>query len=192
MSKKKIREAKTEFYRKALSSSKLKDVWKIIHSVLNPPPNRIKIKPAELNTHFASTAFRTIGKHPIPTAETEAFINNAGIPTTYSQVLKIIKTCVMIHPLVLTKSLLKFIKIAAEYLCSPLTHIINNFILHNKYPSQWKTARIQPINKINIPTDISDYRPISILSCMSKIFEKIVLAQLITYIENSTIYTEKP
>ena len=79
---------------------------------------------------------------------------------------------------------------AADHICSPLTHILNNFIHHNKYPMPWKIARIQPINKVTNPTEKSDYRPISILPCMSKLFEKLVLSQLITFIENSTIYKD--
>ena len=69
LSKKKIREAKTKYYRKSLSSNKPKEVWKIIHSVLSPPANRIRITPDDLNSHFSSTAFRTIGKLPVPRSE---------------------------------------------------------------------------------------------------------------------------
>lgn len=199
LSKKKIRQAKTEYYRKALNSPKPKEVWKIINSILHPPPNRIKIKPSDLNSHFASTAFRTIGKLPVPKSDIKTFIQNADIndetsfrlrPGTYSAVLKIIKNMRNDTSTGPDQIPSKFIKMVAEHICSPLTYIINTFISQNKYPNPWKQSRIVPINKISNPVDRSDYRPISILPCLSKIFEKIVLHQLVDFIDTTAIYKE--
>ena len=79
---------------------------------------------------------------------------------------------------------------ALDHICSPLTHIVNTCIHKNIFPDLWKQARIQPISKVPKPQDKSDYRPISILPCFSKIFEKIVLEQLVSYIERSSIYKD--
>ena len=59
-------------------------------------------------------------------------------------------------------------------------------ILYNKIfdsgviPNQWKKATVIPIRKPNKPlNDVSGYRPISLLSCISKTLEKIVSRRLV-------------
>ena len=83
---------------------------------------------------------------------------------------------------------MSFIKPVAEYLESPLTFIINNFIVTSTFPGIWKIARISPIPKIVNPSQLKDYRPISILPILSKIYEKLVLQQMTEFIEKQLIY----
>jgi len=45
-----------------------------------------------------------------------------------------------------------------------------------------------PNTKVSDPATLADYRPISILSILSKIFEKVVLNQMIEHIECNSIY----
>lgn len=59
--KSQIRKAKREFYQKALSSRKPKDVWRVIHRILHPSPQPLRGNPDELNEHFASTTQRVTG-----------------------------------------------------------------------------------------------------------------------------------
>ena len=49
----------------------------------------------------------------------------------------------------------------SNILSFPLTYIINNAIDKSIFPSQCKVARICPIPKVNNPTDLKDFRPIS-------------------------------
>ena len=48
-------------------------------------------------------------------------------------------------------------------------------------------ARISPIPKVDNPRENNDFRPISILPVMSKIYEKLVLRQMATYLSNNAI-----
>ena len=64
-----------------------------------------------------------------------------------------------------------------------LTDCINNCIFESDFPQYLKNADISPCFKKGDPTDKSNYRPISILSAISKVFEKILFEQIITYIE---------
>lgn len=60
-----------------------------------------------------------------------------------------------------------------------LTDIFNYSWLHNDIPPAWKLAHIVPILKPNKPpTDPSSYRPISLLSTISKTFEKLLLKRI--------------
>ena len=71
-----------------------------------------------------------------------------------------------------------FIKPVAEYLESPLTFIIINFIVTSAFSGVCKIARISPIPKIVNPSELKDYRSISIVPILSKIYEKLVLKQM--------------
>ena len=84
----------------------------------------------------------------------------------------------------------KYIKLVAEEIATPLTNIINSFIGNSTFPSCWKVSRVCTIPKINNPIKNDDYRPINILPVLSKIFEKIVLQQLLDHIESHNIYKD--
>ena len=83
---------------------------------------------------------------------------------------------------------INLLKPVANFIKSPLTQIINSFIKTSTFPSEWKEIRISPIPKAATPLSPSDYRPISVLPVMSKIYERIVLTQLSEHIEISTTY----
>ena len=193
-----IREAKLRFYKNAFSSRNPKEVWKIINNILHPPPQRIKSNPDELNAHFSTTAQRVLNVKPTPVNEITAFINSRARddmkfrlkPTTVEEVLNIIKDLksgVSTGP---DNIPMKFIKIAAKHIAPSLTNIINSFIADSKYPNEWKTSRVCMIPKITNPVKNDDYRPINILPVFSKVFEKIVLRQVTTYIDANNIYKQ--
>ena len=81
-----------------------------------------------------------------------------------------------------------FIKPVLEYLVSPLAFVITNYIATNKFPNACKTARISPIPRITQPVELKDYRPVSILPVLSKVYEKLVLQQLAVFIERESVY----
>ena len=59
-----ISKAKRSFLVNALSSMRLKEVWKIIHRVLHPNLKSLRADPNEVNKYFISTATRTLGTKP--------------------------------------------------------------------------------------------------------------------------------
>ena len=61
--KTKIKSTKSNFYRKALSSKKPSEVWKVIHKVLNPNGKRIRMNPHELNKHLSTTSKLLTGRN---------------------------------------------------------------------------------------------------------------------------------
>ena len=81
-----------------------------------------------------------------------------------------------------------FLKPVVEFLVLPLTFVINNYIATNNFPDAWKTARINPIPKITQPVELKDHRPVSILSVLSKVYEKFVLQQLTVFINRESVY----
>ena len=82
----------------------------------------------------------------------------------------------------------KFLKPVVDQITSPIVHIINTSINREIFPYTWKVARVCPIPKIDNPVTVKDFRPIFILPVLSKVYEKVILSQLLNYIENSAVY----
>ena len=55
---------------------------------------------------------------------------------------------------------------------------------HGNFPSKLKLARVIPLYKSGDIADMNNYRPISVLPSLSKLFEKIVYAQIYEYLLN--------
>ena len=68
-----------------------------------------------------------------------------------------------------------------------LTHIFNQSINTGIFPEDLKTAIISPIYKSGSKTECCNYRPISVLSTVAKILEKLISVQLYEYLENNAI-----
>ena len=64
-----------------------------------------------------------------------------------------------------------------------LTGIINNSIRNGTFPDELKLAEVIPIFKKVDPFDITDCRPVSLLSHVSKVYERIIFNQIKTYFE---------
>ena len=78
----------------------------------------------------------------------------------------------------------KLLKIAKNKLLTPLISCINSCIQNQTFPDELKQADIVPIFKKGDPMLKSNYRPISLLPVLSKIFEKIIHIQLSNYFES--------
>ncbi len=81
----------------------------------------------------------------------------------------------------------KFIKLAAHVLIYPLADLFNLSLSTYTLPSMWKYARVTPILKGGDPHDLNNYRPISIINSVVKIFEKLIFNQLSCYITDYNI-----
>ena len=69
-----------------------------------------------------------------------------------------------------------------------LLHIFNLSWSSHSFPSIWKTSSIISIHKIRKPLDSSaSFRPISLTSCVSKLFERIILSRLLFFLESNSI-----
>jgi exonuclease III len=75
----------------------------------------------------------------------------------------------------------KMVKICAKELSVTLTELINDAFKCNRFPSDMKKAEISPIFKKKDDMLKDNYRPISILSVFSKVFETVVADQLMEY-----------
>ena len=75
----------------------------------------------------------------------------------------------------------KLLKYISNEICKPLTLVVNQCLQTGIFPDNMKLAKVIPIYKKSDSSNMSNYRPISILPSISKIIEIIVFNQLNTY-----------
>ena len=80
------------------------------------------------------------------------------------------------------------VKLAADIIDKPLHHIITLSILQKKFPSSWKFSKVIPLHKKDSKLESKNYRPVAILSPLSKILEKIVYEQIYDYFSSNKIF----
>ena len=76
-----------------------------------------------------------------------------------------------------------FIKIAKILIAKFLCKIFNSCLELGIFPDDLKIAEVIPVFKKGDPAEATNYRPISILSQFSKIFEKLLFIRIINYLE---------
>ena len=79
------------------------------------------------------------------------------------------------------------VKNSFDIISKPLMHLINLSLEKGIFPNNLKTAKIIPIFKAGDVDIFTNYRPISILSSFSKIYEKIMYNRLLDFIERFEI-----
>ena len=82
-----------------------------------------------------------------------------------------------------------YLKIALPVVGGSLCDLLNKSLLAGKFPEDWKIARIAPIFKSGAMDDRSNYRPISVLPFISRLFEKLIFNQFYEYMDaNKSLY----
>lgn len=75
----------------------------------------------------------------------------------------------------------KIIKLSAKHIASFITQLINKCINDSTFPSKLKNAEISSIHKKKDKLNKENYRPVSILVVLSKVFERIYTEQIEHY-----------
>ena len=65
----------------------------------------------------------------------------------------------------------------------PLTYVINMSLMEGIFPSELKLAKVVPMFKSGESDKVHNYRPISVLSFFSKIFEKIMYNNVVNFMD---------
>ena len=81
----------------------------------------------------------------------------------------------------------KIVRKISMYIVKPLTYIFNQSFLTGLIPEQLKIALVTPVFKANNKEQFTNYRPISVLSCFSKILEKLMYKRLVNYLDKHQI-----
>ena len=201
-----IKKTKKSYYQNELKNNlgNPKGTWKVLNNLMGKKAkytqlNKINITPSEsvtkakdianiLNTHFTEIGPRLTSKIPSPpnksfkdhlTKVDSVFSFDKILPT---QVLTFLKTSDVKKAIGVDKITSKILKMAAPRIYESLTNLFNLSLKTNHVPNDWKTAKVTPIFKTGDRCDANNCRPISIISTVARIFEKVIFYQLENYV----------
>ena len=145
------------------------------------------------NTYFASqcTTHADNDAPPLPnfTYRTEARMGDFTVDdTSVSKVLSSLRLTSASGPDNIGNILLKN---TATSISKPLAKIFNMSLNVSHFPDSWKRSNICPVFKKSNKQIKSNYRPISLLCNVSKVFERLVYNHLYEYLLSNNLLTEK-
>ena len=82
------------------------------------------------------------------------------------------------------------IKLTRQAIVPSVCHIINLSLQSNKFPTKWKIAKVVPLYKgKGNKLDPKNYRPVAILPILSKVLERAMFRQLVSYMDDNNLYS---
>lgn len=209
-----IRTCKKQYYSSLLEKSKsnIKETWKILNEILKTQekkktyPKSFKIKDEQVSdqnqisnefAEYFSNLGRNLSKN-IPDTNIDIneyllgdFQNSCFFnPTTPEEISKIIMTLKNKASCGFDEINIKVVKAAAPFISSILSDLINKSIESGEIPNSLKIAKVIPLYKSGDKDLITNYRPVSILPCISKVYEKVVYNRLTSYIDKNNILNQ--
>lgn len=171
--------------------------WAIINSKrpTSRQPNT-NISPNDFNNYFVQIARNLTGNlTPANDLSTFSGIFNTNTSFTFKAVsfnivrdaINSLKNSSTKDAYDMTVDLIKSVK---NVIIPPLTYVFNCCLKSNSFPDLLKFAKVLPVHKKNDPNDLNNFRPISLLPVFSKIFEKILALQIISYMEDNNLFNE--
>lgn len=83
---------------------------------------------------------------------------------------------------------IQLFKSCSENLVQPLAHLFNKSLESGIFPTNLKQAIVVPVPKGGVNAELNNYRPIALLSIISKIFEIIVKKQILHFLLSNNFF----
>jgi hypothetical protein len=201
-----LRTSKKMYYCESLNKAKKnpKRTWELINDALNRPSMLPKVDKLNINNNcitepkqianafnkFFSEAGVNIANSVNPTNLTpENFLNETVAPelqlglTSPAEVANIIKAFQTKNSSDIDGVSIKLLKSVAVEISFPLSHIFNLSLSTGVFPEALKRSRVVPVHKQGSKDNCDNYRPIALLSSISKILERFVATKLVNHLE---------
>jgi hypothetical protein len=143
-----------------------------------------------LNEYFCSQSKPPDTDMPLPPLRYETDSRLSSITITPTIVKKVLSTLNTTKAMGSDQVSNKILKECANSLCHPLSTLFNKSIQQGIFPDSWKEALVSSIYKKQDRQLTTNYRPISLLSCMSKVLERIIYEQLYSYCITNNLLNE--
>ena len=185
-----------------------KEIWKKINALMRPsiksdPPfiidsNKTSISDSEKIADAFVNMFDELPNELVNNIP-DALVNHTNniktnpksmllFPTTPNEIILIIKD---LKPNNSTDDIpTKLLKLANEEISLILSKLFNKMIEVGIYPSLLKYYRTTPVHKKGSKTDINNYRPISVLKTIDKIFEKLLYVRLEGFFNKYNLFSD--
>ena len=211
---KEAEDAKINYYNSKLdrNQNSSKQIWNELNKLCKPNPlssispvshlliNDIKITDSNniantFNSYFVNLATDLLSRIPLTPGNFENYLNLPLPNSFYFTEIKEDEVITEITKLAkLRKSSLEAINptvllSVSDLLGKPLAFLFNRSILGGIFPECLKTSKVIPIYKKGSKNDVSNFRPISLLSVFEKVFEKLIHKRLVSFWnKNDIIY----
>lgn len=206
------RTAKSKYYENLLQQSKndMRNTWKAMKMAMNKsndkPPMTQSLKYqnktlteqkdicnafCEYFTNVGPDFARKITKskynhrHYMRNRNVQSMYMNPTDPEEILQILSNLKSKSSSGPDNISSKLLKQLRLEVKM---PICVLINKSIVSGTFPDMLKIAKVVPIHKGKSKEDICNYRPISLLSSLSKILEKIIHKRLYSFMQKNKAF----
>lgn len=186
------------------SENKTKTTWNLINKIMKAPNGKQSIfnhfqegeSPAFLNTvncFFLNACSATVQNSEDSNGSLVYIKNSFKFkPTGPEEVENVIRRLKNRKSVGIDEIPVSLLKHVAHIISEPLAHIINLSFETGKFPSALKFSIVKPLYKNKgAKNDIKNYRPISLLNNISKIFEKIMHHQITEFLENQRILSDQ-
>ena len=156
--------------------------------------NQVFTSPGDIaeafNNHFTNIGQSLAQEIPISEIDPLAYVSPVeGIFSfqrmNAKKVIKLLKAIDVSKATGLDKIPNRLLKIATQAVAPSLTGIFNQALVADIFPSDWKMAKVSPIFKNGFKSDLNNYRPMSVIPTVAKIFEKIIYDQLYQYLNDN-------
>ena len=194
-----------------LNSRNSSEIWKTINEVLSrntkTKTNIDSIKTENcnftdakeiseiLNDHFTEIRPKLASGSPRGYTSCSDYITKANSPfhlkqTSPKTILDLLKSMSAKKATSLDNIPSRLVKEAAPVICKSLATIFNKSVDTGIFPTGMKLAKVPPIHKANDKDNLNNFRPISVLSAIAKVFERIVFNQFYTYLNQNNLLSK--
>ena len=181
----------------------IRKIWQLMKNLLGKARNKfystssncndvLMSEPVEIansfNDHFSTIAKKLIDKLPSSPNKFTDYLpppNSSSMFMSPSNIIEIKRLINQLKPKLsagIDQILLIVLGYLPENVLHALTYIFNQSLCQGKFISIFKQAKIIPVFKKGNPKNVLNYRPISLLSFLSKILEKIVCSRLHSFV----------
>lgn len=206
-----ILQSKRDYYRRQIESSKdSRQLWKTVEEIAGRRQNErfemnIKNNNGEViadpklvsecfNDFFVNVG-RTISRqNRTPEADRSVYKNSCSIYLAPTDELEVKAT---IHQLKNKKSpghdgiTAENLKAISDHISYPLAEIINRLFEAGYFPEILKLSVVIPVYKQGNKCNLTNYRPISLITCISKVIEKLIQKRFSNFLEKHRVLSDR-
>ena len=208
-----LQKSRHEYYTKRMNENKgnMKNSWKILKHAIgieNKDPT-VEIVNSEgqqisntseiveaFNEYFVKVGKRLADEIPQSVCSPTAKIDKANtrfefMEISASNIVRVIKKLISGKATGLDGIPNRALKDSAELISSSLGDLFHFSVGTKTYPDDFKVAKVTPIFKSGDKDDVNNYRPISIIPTISRVFEKLIYNQFYQYFVNNKLLNKQ-
>ncbi|MEM6831004.1 MAG: reverse transcriptase family protein [Bacteroidota bacterium] len=205
------RRSKADYYANYFhsNSTNIRKIWQGINEIISLKPKSTR-KPISLriddavtsdpllvanhfNRYFSSIAESIRSRIPTSDKCFTSFLNGSTQNSIFLSPVTSDEVAVIINSMSPSKGSgpnsipYRILKLLSPEISALIAQIVNISFSTGVFPSTLKLSKVIPVFKKGSPLEPSNYRPISLLSNIEKIFEKLMYSRLISFLENNSI-----